>query len=61
MEVMNDPDASNKDRLSAANAILDRAYGKPIQYNENNNTHDAADPLRDLMREIASGSGRIGS
>jgi hypothetical protein len=30
-EVMNDPFAENKDRLKAAEAILDRGHGKPNQ------------------------------
>lgn len=30
-EVMNDPFAENKDRLKAADLILDRGHGKPAQ------------------------------
>ncbi len=30
-EVMNDPFAEDRDKLSAANAILDRGHGKPSQ------------------------------
>ena len=29
-EVINDPFAENKDRLNAANAMLDRGHGKPL-------------------------------
>lgn len=29
--VISDPDAANRDRIAAANAILDRVYGKPNQ------------------------------
>ena len=31
VEVMNDPFAENKDRLKAADTILDRGHGKPNQ------------------------------
>lgn len=30
VEVMDDPFAENKDRLNAANSILDRGHGKPL-------------------------------
>jgi class 3 adenylate cyclase len=30
VEVMNDPFAENKDRLKAADSILDRGHGKPL-------------------------------
>jgi len=33
-EVMNDPEAAASARLAAANAILDRTFGKPTQVND---------------------------
>lgn len=41
-------------RVSAANSILDRAYGKPVQqnYNQNENTHEVSNNLASLMEKI---------
>jgi hypothetical protein len=46
-------------RVSAANAILDRGYGKPHQTSDVNNKHDLVDPLKELMDQVARKGRRI--
>jgi hypothetical protein len=44
-------------RVAAANAILDRAYGKPVQVTENH--HDFSDPLSELLASLAAAGLRV--
>src|SRR5687767_13140562 len=37
VEIMKDEKASHSARTAAANAVLDRGHGKPVQSNENRN------------------------
>ena len=56
---MRDTDASDTARVSAANALLDRAWGKPMQAVEQNITHEsrrAEDMTNNEQLAIASGA-----
>jgi hypothetical protein len=50
LTILRDPKASSASRVQACNALLDRGWGKPIQYNENN---DRVTTLRDLLDAIS--------
>lgn len=55
VEVMNNKKASPSSRLSAANSLLDRGLGKPVQRVEQNNTNShthVIEDARELDREI---------
>jgi hypothetical protein len=52
LTVMRDPKAPSAARVQAGNALLDRGWGKPIQYNENND-RVVTTSLKDLLDEIA--------
>lgn len=60
VDVMGDDNAPHSARISAANAILDRGYGRPGQSIDLNATHDIADPLMELFEQVANASKRIG-
>lgn len=60
VDVMKDDGAPHSARISAANAILDRGYGKPGQAIDLNATHDFSDPLMELFEQVANASSRIG-
>ena len=53
IEVMNNPKASNKDRLTAAGMIIDRAYGKP------DSTVKLETPKADMLDDIRAEMERI--
>lgn len=42
-EVLDDPDAALRDRMRAAELLMDRAYGKPMQQAQIAVAHDARD------------------
>jgi len=49
LTVMRNPKASPTARVQAGNVLLDRGWGKPVQYNENNNRSTSS-----LMEFLAS-------
>ena len=53
IDVMNNPKASNKDRLTAAGMIIDRAYGKP------DSTVKLERPKADMLDDIRAEMERI--
>lgn len=45
--------------VQAIKEVADRLDGKPVQVNDNHNTHDISDPLKALLADIASNGKRI--
>lgn len=56
VEIAQNPKAKDSARVMAANAILDRAYGKPAQYSENLNMNVS---YEDYLLELARKEGII--
>jgi len=52
LTVMRDPKAPSASRVQAGNALLDRGWGRPIQYNENND-RVVTSSLQDFLAELA--------
>lgn len=55
--VMQDPEASHRDRLTAAQVILDRAWGKPLASVDVkvNDARDIPSLTRDVLLALAAG------
>ena len=50
VEIANNPKVSASARVQAANALLDRAWGKPMHYAQNMNVNGS---LMDILEEVA--------
>ena len=48
--IVKNPKASDSAKVQASTALLDRAWGKPAQYNENHNTGET---YSDFLQRIA--------
>jgi len=60
VEISNNPKSSDSARVQAANALLDRAWGKPTQYNDNLNQNfenretELSLAIEERMEQLAS-------
>jgi Family of unknown function (DUF5681) len=51
ISIAKNPKASDSARVQASTALLDRGWGKPVQYNENHNTGSYTDFLIEIAAE----------
>ena len=56
VSIAKDPKASDSARVQASTALLDRAWGKPTQYNEN---HSTGESYNDFLLKIARAEGEV--
>ena len=52
IQIMNDKSASNRDRITAASIVLDRAYGKAVANVQFDQKADMMDDIRTEMEKI---------